>query len=177
MQACHRLLRLQSTHSSLPFKSTANAVACCHRRSLRSRLCCTAETSSQSVPELASDPEHKHSQTDTTSQEHSARSGDKRSTGGDRRKSSSGSRPAAAASPTAVALSGAAAAAGKLPEVLSATFPETFPTLSAARRGKQGTSGLRCAEVHVGLVGLLLCHPASLTVPGTAESQQFSKHL
>lgn len=31
---------------------------------------------------------------------------------------------------------GAAAAAGPLPDVLAATFPETFPTLSAARRGE-----------------------------------------
>jgi len=31
---------------------------------------------------------------------------------------------------------GAAVAAGPLPDVLAATFPETFPTLSAARRGE-----------------------------------------
>lgn len=38
--------------------------------------------------------------------------------------------------PTVIAQSAAAASAGPLPEVLSATFPATFPTLSAARRGK-----------------------------------------
>lgn len=47
---------------------------------------------------------------------------------------------AAAAQPTKVLQAAAAASTGPLPEVLAATFPETFATLSAARRGAGGDS-------------------------------------
>jgi hypothetical protein len=43
-------------------------------------------------------------------------------------------KPSAPQSST-VMFEGAAAAAGPLPDVLAATFPQMFPTLSAARRG------------------------------------------
>lgn len=38
--------------------------------------------------------------------------------------------------PTTVVRTAAATCAGPLPDVLAATFPDTFPTLSAARRGE-----------------------------------------
>jgi hypothetical protein len=44
-------------------------------------------------------------------------------------------KPRKAATPSVVLQSARAATAGDLPEVLAATFPHTFPTLSAARRG------------------------------------------
>lgn len=50
---------------------------------------------------------------------------------GERRKSAK----KASAGPVVVAQAAGAAIAGPLPDVLAATFPVTFPTLSAARRG------------------------------------------
>jgi hypothetical protein len=137
MLACHRVLRLHATQNVHLISTRINVLTGCHHRSFGFRLCCTAETSSQSVRELASDPEQ--GQTVRKLSEDSARSSDSRSSSSDRRTSSSSSSSAAAAASAAVAQSRAAAAAGKLPDVLAATFPETFPTLSAARRGKAQT--------------------------------------
>jgi hypothetical protein len=135
MLACHRALRLHTTHNIRVITSSVNVRSPCHPRSLRGRLCCTAETSSQSVRELASDLHQLPTETSAVETTVTSDAAVSRGTGKNRRNGSN--RSAAAAAPTTVAQSGPAAAEGKLPEVLSATFPETCPTLSAARRGKQ----------------------------------------
>lgn len=61
----------------------------------------------------------------------------------DKRDKKSKRKPSAPQSST-VLFEGAAAAAGPLPDVLAATFPATFPTLSAARRGRLEARNLPC---------------------------------
>jgi hypothetical protein len=139
MLACHRALRLHTTQNVRLITFSVNLSRACNQRSLGGRLCCTAETSSQlAVRQLASDLQQVPSEALAAEKPEASDAGGSRSTGKNRRNSSN--RSAAAAAPTTVAQSGPAATEGKLPDVLSATFPETFPTLSAARRGKHPRS-------------------------------------
>ncbi|KAF6253316.1 pseudouridine synthase [Scenedesmus sp. NREL 46B-D3] len=137
MLACHHAQRLYRSHSKRLNTFTPNVRTDCRHRSLRSLLRSTAETSSQSVRELAGDPQQNGFHQVRSATYDSSKSNGGRTSSNNRKSSSSSSSSSssvAAAAPATVAQSGPAAAAGKLPEVLAATFPETFPTLSAARR-------------------------------------------
>jgi hypothetical protein len=66
---------------------------------------------------------------------------------------------------TTVLQTGTAVTSGPLPEVLSASLPETFPTLSAARRGKRRLPGPSRVCFHVTTASLsaaVVYHPLTL---------------
>lgn len=125
-RASPRLLTPKPPSSSLVYR-------CSSLRSVRAR--CGAAAASSSAAAAAADGSDGQVQQAARGD---APAADKRS----RRKESRKPAPG----PTTVVATAPAAASGVLPEVLAATWPDAFPTLSAARRGVAASAV--CCRVH-----------------------------